>query len=185
MSWRSEDVFCNAPQKLFLRLTFCLWTSWILLLKGIWEVQCYLAFLCVRLRQRKGNKSSSSDDTIIEALGMAEGLAEKVHLILAKLSKAWQARRNWTSRFNNLSTSVSSIEMSMGQLEKEVSVLDIGKNQDHQQVGRRVGRKLWRRYFRFKKECLRHCMYRNWSLPIGAFQDQFKQWQINIQINIQ
>ena len=68
-------------------------------------------------------ESSSSDDTILEALGMAEGLAEKVDLILAKLSKL-DKLHDIELRLNNLSTSVSSIEMSMGQLEKEVSVLD-------------------------------------------------------------
>ena len=37
-----------------------------------------------RLTEAKERKeSSSSDDTILEALGMAEGLAEKVDLILA------------------------------------------------------------------------------------------------------
>ena len=75
-----------------------------------------------RLTEAKDRKeSSSSDDT--EALGMAEGLAEKVDLILAKLSKL-DKLDEIELRLNNLSTSVSSIEISMSQLEKEVSVLD-------------------------------------------------------------
>ena len=78
----------------------------------------------MRLTEAKVRKeSSSSDDTVLEALGMAEGLAEKVDLILAKLSKL-DKRDESELRLNNLSTSVSSIEMSMSQLEKEVSVLD-------------------------------------------------------------
>ena len=68
-------------------------------------------------------ESSSSDDTVLEALGMAEGLAKKVDLILAKLSKL-DKLDEIELHLNNLSTSLSSIEMSMSQLEKEVSVLD-------------------------------------------------------------
>ena len=79
-------------------------------------------FVCLtEAKERK--ESSSSDDTILEALGMAEGLAEKVDLILAKLSKL-DKLDEIELRLNNLSTSVSSIEMSMSQLEKEISVLD-------------------------------------------------------------
>ena len=78
----------------------------------------------VRLTEAKErNESSSSEDTILEALGMAEGLAEKVDLILAKLAKL-DKLDEIELRLNNLSTSLSSIEMSMSQLEKEVSVLD-------------------------------------------------------------
>ena len=78
----------------------------------------------MRLTEAKVRKeSSSSDDTVLEALGMAEGLAEKVDLILAKLSKL-DKLGEIELRLINLSTSVSSIEMSMSQLEKEVSVLD-------------------------------------------------------------
>ena len=78
----------------------------------------------VRLTEAKVRKeSSSSDDTVLEALGMAEGLAEKVDLILAKLSKL-DKLDEIELRLNNLSTSVSGIEMSMSQPEKEVSVLD-------------------------------------------------------------
>jgi septal ring factor EnvC (AmiA/AmiB activator) len=78
----------------------------------------------VRLTEgRERKESSSSDDTILEALGMAEGLAEKVDLILTKLSKL-DKLDDIELRLNNLSTSVSSIEMSMSHLEKEVSVLD-------------------------------------------------------------
>ena len=78
----------------------------------------------VRLTEVKVRKeSSSSDDTVLEALGMAEGLTEKVDLILAKLSKL-DKLDEIELPLNNLSTSVSSIEMSMSQLEKEVSVLD-------------------------------------------------------------
>ena len=78
----------------------------------------------VRLTEAKERRESSScDDTILEALGMAEGLAEKVDLILAKLSKL-NKLDEIELRLDNLSTSVSSIEMSMSQLEKEVSVLD-------------------------------------------------------------
>ena len=41
----------------------------------------------MRLTEAKDRKESfSSNDTILEALGMAEGLAEKVDVILAKLS---------------------------------------------------------------------------------------------------
>jgi len=78
----------------------------------------------VRLTGAKERKESSScDDTILEAIVMAEGLAEKVDLILAKPSKL-DTLDKIELRLNNLSTSVSSIEMSMSQLEKEVSVLD-------------------------------------------------------------
>ena len=113
----------------------------------------------VRLTEAKKRKESfSSNDTILKALGMVEGLAEKGDLIFAKLSK-FDKLDGIELRFNNPSTSVSSIEMAMGQLEKEVSVLDT-KNQDHRrQASRRIERKsvlLRRRYFRFKEECLRH-----------------------------
>ena len=64
-------------------------------------------------------ESSSSDDTILEALGMAEGLAEKADLILTKLSNA-DKLDDIELRLNN--TSVSSIKISMSQLEKEVSI---------------------------------------------------------------
>jgi len=86
-------------------------------------------------KERK--ESSSSDDTVLEALGMAEGLTEKVDLILAKLSKL-DKLDEIELRLNHLSTDVSGIEMSMSQLEKEVSVLDA------------------RRDFRIGEECLRH-----------------------------
>ena len=57
----------------------------------------------VRLTEAKERReSSSSDDTILEALGVAEGLAEKVDLILAKLSKL--------DKLDDLSTSVSSMK---------------------------------------------------------------------------
>ena len=81
----------------------------------------------VRLTEAKKRKESfSSNDTILKALGMVEGLAEKGDLIFAKLSK-FDKLDEIELRFNNPSTSVSSIEMSMGQLEKEVSVLDTKK----------------------------------------------------------
>ena len=73
--------------------------------------------------EKKREESSSSDDTILEALDKAEGLAEKVNLILAKLFKL-DKLDDIELRLNNLATSLSSIEMSMSQLEKEVSVLD-------------------------------------------------------------
>jgi len=72
---------------------------------------------------KETKESSSSDDTVLEALGVAEGFADKVDLILAKLSKLDKLNQI-ELRLNNLSTSGSSIEMSMSQLEKEVSVLD-------------------------------------------------------------
>ena len=53
-------------------------------------------------------------------------MAEKVNLILTKLSKL-DKLDEIELRLNNLSTSVSSIEMSMSQLEKEISVLDTKK----------------------------------------------------------
>ena len=53
-------------------------------------------------------ESSSCDNTILEALGMVEGLAEKVDLILAKLSKL-DKRDDIELRLNNLSTSVSTV----------------------------------------------------------------------------
>ena len=56
--------------------------------------------------EKEGKECSSSDDTIIEALGMAEGLAEKVDLILAKLSKL-DKLDDIELCLNNLSTSVS------------------------------------------------------------------------------
>ena len=72
-------------------------------------------------KKRKESKDSSSyDDTILIALRMAEGLAEKVNLVLTKLSKLDAIEL----RLYNLMTSVSSIEMSMSQLEKEVSILN-------------------------------------------------------------
>ena len=65
----------------------------------------------VRLTEAKERKESSScDDTILEALGMAK---------LSKLDKLDEIEL----RLNSLSTSVSSIEISMSQLEKEISVL--------------------------------------------------------------
>ena len=73
-------------------------------------------------KKRKESKESSSSDE--EALGrMAEGLAEKIDLILTKLSKL-DKLDDIELRLKNLAASVSSIEMSMNQLEKEVSVLD-------------------------------------------------------------
>ena len=57
------------------------------------------------------------------AESMAEGLAEKVDLILSKLSKLDKLDQI-ELRLNNLTTSVSSIEMSVSRLEKEVSALD-------------------------------------------------------------
>lgn len=62
-------------------------------------------------KERK--ESSSSDDTILEALGMAEGLAEKVDLNFAELFKL-DKLDEIKFRLNNLFSSVSSIEMSMG-----------------------------------------------------------------------
>ena len=55
---------------------------------------------------------------------MAEGLAEKVDFILVKLSKLDKLDDIELRRNNNFATSVSSIEISMSQLETEVSVLD-------------------------------------------------------------
>ena len=54
---------------------------------------------------------------------MVEGLAEKVDFILVKLSKL-DKLDDIEPRPNNFATSVSSIEISMSQLETEVSVLD-------------------------------------------------------------
>ena len=72
-------------------------------------------------------QKESSGDIILEAFnmaeGMAEGLAEKVDLILSKLSKLDKLDQI-ELRLNNLTTSVSSIEMSVSRLEKEVSALD-------------------------------------------------------------
>ena len=75
----------------------------------------------------KKKQKESSGDIILEAFnmaeGMAEGLAEKVDLILSKLSKLDKLDQI-ELRLNNLTTSVSSIEMSVCRLEKEVSALD-------------------------------------------------------------
>ena len=72
-------------------------------------------------------QKESSGDIILEAFnmaeGMAEGLAEKVDLILSKLSKLDKLDQI-ELRLNNLTTSVSSIEMSVSRLEKEVSALE-------------------------------------------------------------
>ena len=74
---------------LFPCLIFCLWRTE----KLNSTVERYLRSptlpgVFVRLTEAKERKESfSSDDTILEALGMAEGLAGKVDLILAKLSK--------------------------------------------------------------------------------------------------
>lgn len=43
--------------------------------------------VCLRKRKEKSKESSSSDDTILQALWMAEGLAEKVDFILGKPCK--------------------------------------------------------------------------------------------------
>ena len=69
--------------------------------------------VCLRKRKEKSKESSSSDDTILEALGMAEGLAEKVDLNFAELFKL-DKLDEIKFRLNNLFSSVSSIEMSMG-----------------------------------------------------------------------
>ena len=104
----------------------------------------------VRLTEAKERKeSSSSDDTILEALGMAEDLAEKVDRILAKLSKL-DKLDEIELRLNSLSTSVSSIEMSMSQLEKEISVLDTKTKTIDKSVDE------LKESFRFEEECLRH-----------------------------
>ena len=72
-------------------------------------------------------QKESSGDIILEAFnmaeGMAEGLAEKVDLILSKLSKLDKLDQI-ELRLNNLTISVSSIKMSVSRLEKEVSALD-------------------------------------------------------------
>ena len=69
-------------------------------------------------------QKESSGDIILEAFNMAEGLAEKVDLILSKLSKLDKLDQI-ELRLNNLTTSVSSIQMSVrSRLEKEVSALD-------------------------------------------------------------
>ena len=72
-------------------------------------------------------QKESSGDIILKAFNMAErmaeGLAEKVDLILSKLSKLDKLDQI-ELRLNNLTTSVSSIEMSVSRLEKEVSALD-------------------------------------------------------------
>ena len=68
-------------------------------------------------------QKESSGDIILEAFNMVEGLAEKVDLILSKLSKLDKLDQI-ELRLNNLTTSVSSIEMSVSRLEKEVSALD-------------------------------------------------------------
>ena len=57
-------------------------------------------------------QKESSGDIILEAFNMAEGLAEKVDLILSKLSKLDKLDQIELS-LNNLTTSVSGIEMSV------------------------------------------------------------------------
>ena len=62
---------------------------------------------------------------------MAEGLAVKVDLILSKLSKP-DKLDNIGVRFNNITTTVSSIGKSVIKLERDVSVLDSKfRNTDH------------------------------------------------------
>ena len=75
-------------------------------------------------------QKESSGDIILEAFnmaeGMAEGLAEKVDLILSKLSKLDKLDQI-ELRLNNLTTSVSSIEMSVSIDLKKKSQLSILK----------------------------------------------------------
>ena len=68
--------------------------------------------------------SSYSEDAILEALNMAEGLAAEVDLFLSKLSKPDKFDGRGVRL--NLTTAVSSIEESVSKLERpgDASVLD-------------------------------------------------------------
>ncbi|KAL9972585.1 hypothetical protein ACROYT_G018919 [Oculina patagonica] len=79
--------------------------------------------VCSPDEKKQKESQESSGDIIPEAFNMAEGLAEKVDLILSKLSKLDKLDQIEV-RLDNLTTSVSSIEMSVSRLEKEVSALD-------------------------------------------------------------
>lgn len=73
--------------------------------------------------EKKQKEGSCSEEDKPEAFNMAEGLAEKVDLILSKLSKLDKLDQI-ELRLNNLATSISSIEMSVSKLEIDVSALD-------------------------------------------------------------
>ena len=80
---------------------------------------------------KRQKDSSNSEETILETFNMAEDLAEKVDLILSKLSKL-EKLDAIELRLNNLATAVSSIEESVSKLERDVSVLESKfKNTDH------------------------------------------------------
>ena len=119
----SEDGFCNAAQKLYLSAYYSVYDKLDSTVNSYSRISTWSDdSVCSpeEIKRKTLKDCSSSHDCCYR---MAEGLAEKVDFILVKLSKL-DKLDDIEPRPNNFATSVSSIEISMSQLETEVSVLD-------------------------------------------------------------